>query len=122
MHKALFRRLTMVMILAASVAVASRDAQAAPVIQAFSCTQGIQQITWDGGGLFIDCIGQPNRFAAYSFNPCTGVFGTMDNIKVFEALATSAFLSGRLLVVTYATPASCVGGGVGAITALTISR
>jgi len=97
------------------------DAQAAPTLASFSCSQGIAQITWDGGGLFIDCIGQPNRFAAFSFNPCTGVFGNIDNIKVFEALATSALLSGKTLNITYATVGTC-RADVGAITSLTITR
>ncbi len=33
------------------VALSSLDAQAAPVIQTFTCSQGIQDIIWDGGAL-----------------------------------------------------------------------
>jgi hypothetical protein len=121
MKELIVRTSSIVTILGMSLAL-STDAQAAPVIQTFTCSQGIQQITWDGGGLFIDCIGQPNRFAAYSFNPCSGVFGNIDNVKLFESLATATFLSGKTLILTYATPASCVGNNVGAITAVTLSR
>jgi hypothetical protein len=103
------------------VALSSVDAKAAPVIQNFSCSQGIQDIVWDGGGLYIDCIGQPNRFAAFSFSPCTGVPGNIDNVKIFQAIATSALLAGKTLQISYATPASCQGT-VGAVTSLLISR
>jgi hypothetical protein len=103
------------------VAFSSLDAQAAPVIQTFTCSQGIQDIIWDGGALYIDCIGQPNRFAAFSFSPCTGLAGNMDNVKIFQGLATSAMLSGKQLQISYATPASCQGT-VGAITSLLLNR
>src|SRR5262249_17443851 len=83
---ALFRRMTIAIALAACVALSAAKAQAAPTFSTFTCSQGIQQIVWDGGGLFIDCIGEPNRFAAFSFSPCTGVAGNIDNVKIFEAL------------------------------------
>jgi hypothetical protein len=105
---------------AAGATIWAGRAQAAPVRTTFTCSQGVAQITWDGGGLFIDCVGQPNRFAAYSFNVCSGYFGNIDNVKVFESIANSAFLSGHTLVISYDTPASCTGSNVGAITALTL--
>jgi hypothetical protein len=105
----------------AVVALSSADAKAAPVIQTFSCNQGIAFISYDGGGLYIDCVGQPNRFAAFSFSPCTGVPGNIDNIKLFQAIATSAMLSGKQLNIWYATPASCQGT-FGMITTLQLQR
>src|SRR5256885_979359 len=118
MHKRTIGRLVVSFVLALVASFTISTAEAAPIIQTFSCTQGIQQIVWDGGGLYVDCVGQPNRFAAYSFNPCSGVFGNIDNVKIFQSIATSALLSGKLLTISYATPASCQGT-VGAITALT---
>jgi len=120
MKTRLFCRLLGVLALAL-VAFSSVDANAAPVIQNFSCTQGIAFVTWDGGGLYVDCVGQPNRFAAFSFSPCTGVAGNIDNVKLFQAIATSAMMSGKQLNITYATPASCKAG-VGSITALQIQN
>ena len=105
----------------ASVVLSAGEAKAAPTIQNFTCNQGIQDIIWDGGGLYIDCTGQPNRFAAYSFNVCNGYVGNIDNIKIFQAIATSAMLSGKTLQISYATPASCQGT-VGAITSLLLSK
>ena len=117
--KNIWRRASVVLALAGVSLAWATSAQAAPVITTFTCSQGIAQITWDGGGLYIDCVGQPNRFVAYNFNVCSGYFGNTDNIKIFEGIANSAFLSGHTLVITYATPASCQGS-VGAITALSI--
>ena len=116
MRKNFIRRLVAGMALCALVATASAKAQAAD----FSCTQGIQQVVWNGGALFIDCIGQPNRFAAFSFARCANYTGHMDNMKLFEALATSAMISGKLLIISYLAPGTC--DAVGAITALTLSR
>jgi len=122
MTKTVARRLTMAMLLLAFIAISSSKAQAAPVFTTFSCTQGIQDIVWDGGGLYIDCIGQPNRFAAFTFSPCAGMGAqSVDTIKLFQSLAESAMISGKLLVITYATPASCTAS-VGAIGSLTLSR
>jgi hypothetical protein len=102
--------------------VSSVKADAAPLFQSFSCTSGIQQIVWDGGALYIDCIGQPNRFVAYTTAPCSGMFPiSIDTIKIFESMATSALLSGKLLIISYATPASCQGTN-GAINFLTLSK
>lgn len=105
----------------AAAVLSASDAKAAPVIQSYTCSQGIQDIIWDGGGLYIDCTGQPNRFAAYSFNVCSGYVGNIDNVKIFQAIATSAMLSGKTLQISYATPASCQGS-VGAITSLLLSK
>ena len=99
----------------------SLRAEAAAIIQTYTCNQGIQDVIWDGGGLFIDCIGQPNRFAAFSFSPCSGIAGNIDNVKIFQGIATSAMLSGKTLQIWYATPASCQGT-VGVITTLQMSR
>jgi hypothetical protein len=121
MRETLLRRSIPVVVLGALLAILPAKAQAAPTITSFTCTQGIQQVVWDGGGLYIDCIGEPNRFVAYSFNGCSGVIGNMDNVKIFEALASAAFMSGRTLILTYATPGTCVSG-IGVITAVTLSR
>jgi hypothetical protein len=123
MKKTLVGRLLVAVALALSVFGLSLEAQAAPVITSFSCTQGIQQIVWDGGALYIDCIGQPNRFAAFeNVSPCAGLAPeSMDTIKLFQSLATSAMISGKLLIVTYATPASCQGT-TGAVVSLSLSR
>lgn len=105
----------------AVVALSSVEAKAAIVTQNFTCNQGIADIVWDGGGLYIDCAGQPNRMAAFNFNICPGYTGNIDNIKIWQALATTAHLSGRSLMITFATPASCAGGSTGAIVSMQLN-
>jgi hypothetical protein len=120
MRTNILRRLVIgIGMLVAFVALSPAQAQAVPP---FPCTQGIQQITWDTGGLFIDCIGQPNRFVAYAAPTC-GLSGGIDNIKLFEALATSAFLSGKTLIISYLAPNTpgC-GNSLGLIGTLSLSR
>jgi hypothetical protein len=86
----------------------------------FTCNQGIQQVTWDGR-LFVDCIGQPNRFIAYpgATSPCpTLAHLSLDDAKVLETMAAAAFLSGKTLIVKYETSSACLG----AIYFLSLSR
>jgi hypothetical protein len=120
MREKLLRLSIPVVVLGALLTISPTKAQALTTSN-FTCSQGIQQIVWDGGGLFIDCIGEPNRFVAYSFVPCSGVNGSMDHVKIIEALASATFMSGRTLILTYAPPGQCVSG-IGVITAVTLSR
>lgn len=109
MRTKLLGRLAGILVVAL-VSLSPGAAKATPVFQTFSCNQGIQYMTTDGSGLYVDCVGQPNRFVAFSFSPCSGIAGSIDNLKMFETMVTTAMLSGKALNITYATPASCVSG------------
>ena len=83
---------------------------AGAVNTSFTCTQGIADVVYDGR-LFIDCVGAPLRFIGYpgSTTPCPGLVAmSIDDVKLLETIAMSAFLSGKTLVVGYQS-ATCPG-------------
>jgi hypothetical protein len=95
----------------------------------FECTpvlaHDMQDVIWDGGGLFIDCAGAPAsapRWTAILGNTCSGGAPSIDTIKIWESLATEALLSGRKLVITYTTNGAAGCTGIGWITALGLWR
>ena len=121
MRMPLTHRTAIFMLFGALITSRAPEVHAGPTFANFSCSQGIAAITWDSGGLFIDCIGQPHRFAAFSFVPCSGMPGNIDNIKIFETIAMSALLSGKTLTINNATLGTC-RSDVGVIGSLTITR
>jgi len=97
----------------------------------FECTavlaHDIQDVIWDGGGLYIDCAGAPasaSRFGAIMGSTCSGSNPSAYTIKIWESMASSVLLSGRKLVITYVTTNNVAGcsNNFGYITALGLWR
>jgi hypothetical protein len=98
-----------------------RAAKASPA--AFTCT-AVNGVAWDGR-LFIDCANTPIRFIAYpgtsscgSSSP--GTQKTIDDVKVFESMASSALLAGKSLSISFEP--NCDGFGNGGIYSVEIFR
>jgi hypothetical protein len=81
----------------------------------------INSVVWDGNGLYIRCGGTTTVFYAKKGATCSGSSeGTtsFDTIKIWEALATSAYLSGRAINISWNDACADAGGGWNYITAI----
>lgn len=112
------KRFVRVLLAVLALGLLQADRPAHATLQAFTCNQGVQDVVWDGGGLYIDCIGQPVRFRTGP-NLCPTSPTTIDDVKLFQSIATAALLSGKTLMITYDDECN---PGLGYITALTLSR
>jgi len=84
----------------------------------YTCTpvggKQINSVVWDGNGLYVRCGGTTTVFYAKKGATCSGsAEGTtsFDTVKIWEALVTSAYLSGRGINITWNDACADAGGG-----------
>jgi hypothetical protein len=90
----------------------------------YTCTpSGGHQITnvlFDGSGLYITCGGTSITFYAKENLTCGRALTTIDVIKIWESLATTAFLSGKSINIWWNDACADAGGGRSYITSVSL--
>jgi hypothetical protein len=111
---------TTTLVAAIGILALQSEAEAAPTT--VSCN--VNNIVWDGR-LFVDCSNTSTRFIAYpGTSACAtsapGTQKTIDDLKVFESMASAALLSGKTLSIT--SEPNCDGSGNGGIYTLQLNQ
>jgi hypothetical protein len=84
----------------------------------------VADVGWDSR-LYIDCVGVSTRFFVYSSINCPSgtITHSIDDMKMFQSLATSALLSGKTLSINFNNNCEGVAGtNVGPVYNMTLLR
>jgi len=95
--------------------------QASAATGSYTCTpvggKQINSVLWDGNGLYVRCGGTTVVFYAKQGATC-GSATSIDTIKIWEALVTTAYLSGKGIVILWNDACADAGGGWDYITSI----